>query len=406
MSGVFGMNWRKVISSVLMLTIIAGMSGCSLFAKKSRLEADKMCGAFEDYDAEEYDDLDEFEGDLENHRCLLAGMYIRGDGKYVRHIMSSDAINLVMEDAGENVIDELYTKKAEEIAFLIQGEEDEEKRTDSAFAVFSLKFDSEDEAWKYYRSCNDLFDGYADEDEDIVETKDYLSDDDLECTVTLLENGRNINCYCAYIEGKCVAVMIGHECGCNAISDLFDDMCDPLGIPAPDIDDYDFTTIAADTDRFMTAVEYYGATEVDYGTSSSVLGQGCVYCIVDDVSGRSDYMLFGSQEEYAGLIDEMKLLVYSPNGRASMGSGMMVFACYETADKNDAQELYDSILDDVNGSFGAEDIDIDSGIEGTITYTRIDMMGFMTYNIYLEENSVYIIYDMCDSDILDVTGLP
>lgn len=394
-------TFLKSCSVILFICVVISLCGCDLFGRKCRISTDKVMEAFGEYDAEEYDDLSEMEEDTDNKRSLLAGMYIWGEGKNVRHIMTSESINLVLHDVGENTIDDLYQKKAEETALLVQSRVNDKEITETLFAACSYKFETEDEAWKFYKSCNTGF-GEKDEIGIADKTLEHLEDEDLEGTVTLLNMNKSVTCYTAYIDGEYVLVLIGYEYMCNGMADSFDELCGILGIPAPEIDDFDFSVPETEeADRFMNAVTYYDAEEVDIDYSVG-LTNGAYYAITKDVDDSIDYL---GLDDLIFLVDEAKILAYAQDSRSSyVGDSSLVLICYVTLNDNDARSIYDSIV------YEMEDYDIDCdvsiGEQNGITYYKMDSDDEGRYYIFREDNTVYVVISDDDVEVCNVMGLP
>ncbi|MCR5060984.1 MAG: hypothetical protein K6A80_08155 [Saccharofermentans sp.] len=406
------MRKYKAIALFLAVSAVSVMmemtSGCSLFSKESRVSPQRFFSACDEYDSEEYESISELEDELDNKRALIAGMYIKAEGKEMRHVVESDALEECLSDIGNDVFYDLYSKNAESMTAFIQSEEEDDKGK-IIFAGVSVDLGNEDDAWKYYRKCNERFSDTADQDEDTTKTLDYASDDKLECTVTVLLKRRQATVYSAYIDGDSVLVLIGYEYRNNGLDDYFDEFCEIMDIPAPDLSDID-TASANDEveDRFMTAVDYLDAEEIDPEDFAARLASSpdvdVIYYITDEID-VSGFFVPSIDPSIASGITEMRVIYESSRSSRLIGNYLMITE-YKTEDKTFSEEIYNTLTDSLSMG-GMTDV-VDSGERDGISFFKASLSDHIFYSVYRENESVYIVATTNDGsdEISDVMGLP
>lgn len=391
------------------MSVMMGMTaGCSLFGRESRVSPQRFFSACDEYDSEEYESISELEDELDNKRALIAGMYIKAEGKEMRHVVESDALEECLSDIGNDVFYDLYSKNAESMTAFIQSEELDDKGK-IIFAGVSVDLGNEDDAWKYYRKCNERFSDTADQDEDTTKTLDYASDDKLECTVTVLLKRRQATVYSVYIDGDSVLVLIGYEYRNNGLDDYFDEFCEIMDIPAPDLSDID-TASANDEveDRFMAAVDYLDAEEIDPEDFAARLASSpdvdVIYYITDEID-TSGFFVPTIDSNVAAGITEMRVIYESSRSSRMLGNYLMITE-YKTEDKTVSEEMYNTLTDALSMG-GMTDV-VDSGERDGISYFKASLSDRIFYCVYRENESVYIVATTNDGsdEITDVMGLP
>ena len=379
----------KILSAALATSLL--LSGCSLpfFKKESRVSPDKVYSACGEFDCEDYDDLSEMTDDLDNKRVLKAGLYITAEGKDIRHAMNDSDINVLFEDVTEELMYSLYSKSIDKLTLMMKSDENKEGGI-IKIAVVAAEFEDEDAAWKYYKSCNDQFSDLIDEEE-VDSAKDYLSDEDLECTVTQIFDGRSATCYSVYIDRNCVMVLTGYEYRCNDIDFELDDYCELLGIPAPDMSGWDCLAQPEVEDRSQLVLDEWDPTYIDpYDFEDNVDStmRQMIYTETDDEDIMSDLVEFG--EDMYDSVSMMRAIYNSGDNNRYEATYVISYTCES---KEIAEALYEEFLDNIQEESGSHITDTDTGASGSITYTKIEISMYINakYGVYLEDDMVYLI---------------
>ena len=329
----------------------------------------------------------------------------------MRHVLESDGIQESLSDIGNDVFYDLYSKNAEAITAFIQSEEKDDN-SKMIFAGVATDFDTEDEAWKFYRNINDHFADIADSDERLTKELNYASDDKLECTATTVIGQREATTYSVYIDNNSVLILIGYECRTDRIDEYFDELCEIMEIPSPELPDIDLTTsIDEIEDRFMAAVDYLDAEEIEPRDLSARMAASAtvdpVYFVTEDIDSSS-FLTPSLSDDLEEGITEVRQLYMSP-GRDLL-TDLTMLAAYQGKDKVSAEELYDFFVESIEESDEADNIEY--GEENGISYYKCDAMDYFYYRIYREDDVVYL-YITSDRSVANtpeelarIVGLP
>ena len=382
----------------LSLSVTMFFAGCSLpfFRKESRVSPDKVFAACEKYDAEDYDDLDELIGDISNNRAMASGMFIKAEGKEIRHALNDDTVNEAFADVTDQLFYNLYAKSIESLTMMIKSKTKKDGGT-VKIAICSAGFENEDDAWKYYKQTNSYFGDVAEGDR-IESTKDRLSDKDLEATVTEIFISRSASCFSVYIDGDSVMVLMGFEKWCNDIDDELDAFCELLDVPAPDMSDWDCTSMPEVTDRIDLLLEEYDFTVLDPDTFEDVTdsfdANGNYYTETTDREKIEDIITL---EDGMFRAVCMMRAAYMIEGSQTHGPGSDYSAVYFLSFHFDSDLSSEEFYNDLKEYFMDDNedkiVDSETNTVGGITYTKLVTEAYIKaiYGIYLDGDDVYLV---------------
>ena len=221
-------NLRTVIAITLAASAALSLTGCLGGGKLSTVSLAK---AAKEYDAELYEDPDDFSDDLIDGYYdgdFDDGLYISAKGKDVKHIVKDV----------EFIPDYFYDKSIEESTVFVLGDE--------TFGVFMVStYESEEKAEEAYETIVEEFQIQLADVRISYTTDHYDQDiDDFEdngITYTLayceLHDAYYTPDYAVslgvYQSGKTVFVAYGIGPDLRSVNDDLDDICDSMGVEAP-----------------------------------------------------------------------------------------------------------------------------------------------------------------------------
>ena len=336
---------KKTVAVLLVSAVALSAAGCSSvpqlpslpnlpFGAKSKVSPEKLMEVCEEYDSEQYDDADEIASDLDNNRALLAGMYTYAEGKDCRTQLNNEDINELYSDVSDELFSNIYWKKITSSTMFIQVFSDEEGEI--KLSAVAMEFGSSDDAEDYYGMKTEYFATLHEDDDSYECSTDEDLDGSLEYTVTTVYRGQSAECFATYIDKDCVMVLTGYEHKRNDATEYLQEICEIFGIPSPDITEWDCNSqpeipsyVTGDVeDRFMAAVEYLHASEVDAssGMRASAL-DGAHYFLTQDRGSMSQFASdMGSTSGYE--LNELGILY-----DIGTGGGMTTVTMYRFADQ-------------------------------------------------------------------------
>lgn len=387
---------KGLIAVILICTMAAAAAGCS---SSGALSPDAFAKAMEEYDIDEYDDVSEFIDDLDNDRLVKAGMYVRTEDKEIRKVMLSDEINKLTEDAGEYIMQDLYSKKVQQGAVFV--ERTASDGTEWFIAGVSLKFDSADEADGYYEEQTGIY-----SDAEDVTTAEA---GDIRYTFINVFEPRKAVVRAFYIEKDCVLSLTGYEKRTNSMTESMAELCGYMDIPAPDLGDWDCTVppkydnrvlaakdcydnvVVIDPDKFdkidnqMPAVYYSSGTDMDSFTYDAMTLKG----IIKDGCIFYDHLM-----NYTNI---------SSTGTSSSGGGYLVLG-FQFKDDVFAEDCFDQFIDLTRKDEKKYIANDTTGEEGSISYYVASLnfpVGKYEYRYYLEGDRIYMVM-LAGKDIDDL----
>lgn len=385
------------ITGVLALSLVMLVTGtsCNLFGGSSRLTPENIYEELNKGDSEPCEDMDEILGDIDNERAMLAGMFASFEGKDIKKTLKSEELNTYYADVGEEVFADLYTKNISRMTLYVQGEELEDTNGNIKLALCSMQFESDDEAWKYYKSLNTNYAELIDATENESDLN-YEQDGKLEGTMTTINKGRNLVTYDVYIEGNCVMVLIGYARRTNELTDRLNSLCESLTVPSTDVSKWDLMSSIDAENRLMMAIEQLRAeeiTEIEDDELPDIADySGSPYYFVTDKPGVIEDIGMGKlkgAQEVTVLYNFSKI----STTRISNMSGSIGYALKcEDADK--AEEIYNKVkrlhTPDTSARSNTEE---NGEVDGIKYYTITDELSSRTvyYGFYQEENMVYVV---------------
>ena len=387
-------HFKKAAVLGICLSVVMTGTACSLFGGSGRLTPEKIYEELNKGDSEPCEDMDEILGDIDNKRAMLAGMFASFEGKDIKKTLKSEELNTYYADVGTEVLSELYTKNISRMTLYVQGEDIEDTNGNIKFAVCSMQFENDDEAWKYYKSCNKTYAAMIDATEDTSDLK-YEQDGKLESTMTTINSGRNLVTYDVYIEGSCVMVLIGHAYKSNELTDRLSTLCERLSIPSTDVSKWDLLANVESDNRVMMAVEALKAEkieDVDDDLPEITEYSGSPYYFVTDNPSLIEELGFGmidDAEEITVLYNFNKL----SSSRLTNMNGSVAYSL-RCEDERAAEKIFNKVSTLYSIDSSSRKKNNDTGEEDGIKYSKVELgMSSSTvyYGFYLEDNMVYVI---------------
>ncbi|MBR2524469.1 MAG: hypothetical protein IKE53_08560 [Clostridiales bacterium] len=411
---------KKVICVLIISLMSVSVFSCSIpfLKQESRVSPDRLYAACEENDAEGYDTLEEITDDLENPRALSAGMFIKAEGKDIRHLFYDESINGLYADAAEELLLNIYSKSIEKATVYMRNE-DHDPGVISVLCC-SMQFGSYEDADTAYKSCNKYIKSLDDGTSESSSEK--LVDGDMDLMFTTLCKGHSAVCFAVYVDCDSVMLLMGSQNKSNDVTVELTELTGYLEIPSPDLSFWDCLATPEIEDRFMALVEARGYQELDssmpsitrigsgQGRSSSITG----YYLSDD-----PFDVSGLNLDSAGDPDAITRvgIIYDMSYSAGKSGGIMIYElCY--SDEDSAADAYDDILGSLSmaGDYLEE---TDSGELDGIRYTkfRLEIAGYY-YQVYLDGENVYITlcmnsignadtaYTDSFNEALEIMGLP
>ncbi|SCW32059.1 hypothetical protein SAMN02910456_00529 [Ruminococcaceae bacterium YRB3002] len=381
-------KFRNIRIAAAVMTAAMIFTGCSLpfFKKASRLSPENVCAALGEYDAEEYDDIEEFTEDLGNKRTLLAGMFMRLEDKAVRKVLNSDEVDEIYSSVAEELVKSLYSKSIEESVLFIQKETDDDNGQ-IMINIVSSRFGSEDDAWKYYKSCNEMYSDMTDAgtDADLERTEDG----DLECTTTKIYSGKSVVSYSVSIEGDSVMVFTGYAYKNNDLTARMAELSEAFSVPAPDVSKWDLNLKTEVEDRIDLLVDAYDIEMIDpadFDRKNDDDTIGAYGMTTNDVAVMEDLTNFDE--------DDLKNVesITSVYVRSSYTNGWIAisFKLKEGSDRDAFMSVVKEELIDENIAYATDSKD--ETIDGIrCIKSEMNMIIDYIYAAYQEEDMIYVI---------------
>jgi len=389
------MSIRRGCASVLCFVIFAvAVTGCFLTGKNP-LSSDSVFEKCAEYDAEEYESLDDIKAELENDRALLAGMYIKLEGENIKKGLTNDKIGDVLADAQEEILQHMYSKMIIQATMLIQAETAKDGGVCKMVAV-AADFEDDQNASKYYKA----FIRY------LGETYDESSkDNDDEYSIYTVKEFKGQRAFSerVYMKANHVLIVAGYEYKNNSVTDRMKSFCGLVGVEAPDISSYDCTS-KENMDRIGELAAFYNAGELKKRDFEKKLSQDGAMC--DYATLPHPEMIISQMTGFAfddKTVTSCRCLI-NREEKDDVMCGFGVFEIQSDSVPNSVL-LYDSFCEYVKTSFPDADRTSEDSKDGMrFFFSEISTRdSAQEFAVYSDNDKVYII-SIFAKDNLSVSG--